>query len=151
MPRKPAGAWKGDLPALELECMKVLWEGAAELSVRDVRERLLPSRALAYTTVLTLLDRLARKGAATRRKFGRAHLYLASYSRAAARERAVARLLDNYFGGSRDLLLDHLGPAARPATGGAPPVPARTPAEATLRRARARAAEETAALDTALL
>ena len=111
MPRKSAGAWKGDLPALELECMKVLWDGA-EMSVRDVRERLWGGRPLAYTTVLTLLDRLTRKGAASRRKVGRAHVYQAAYPRAAARERAVARLLENFFGGSQTLLLEHLGAAS---------------------------------------
>ncbi|HSC76954.1 MAG TPA: BlaI/MecI/CopY family transcriptional regulator, partial [Candidatus Acidoferrales bacterium] len=64
-----------DLPPLELECMKALW-AQGEASVREIREQLLAEgRALAYTTVETIMDRLARKGAVARRKVGRAHRY----------------------------------------------------------------------------
>lgn len=122
---------KAELPGLELECMKVFWDGSVEMSVRDVRDRLHAHRPLAYTTVMTLLDRLARKGAVSRRKLGRAHLYQAVFTRAAAREMAVARLLENFFGGSRESLLEHLSPD-------------------TLRNA-VTASEEAAELDTALL
>ena len=102
-----------DLPELELECMEVLWD-AGDLTVRGVREHLLLRRPLAYTTVLTVLDRLARKGAVTRRKSGRAHLYRAAYTLAEARQAAVGRLLQHYFGDSLDLLLQYLSaPAAR--------------------------------------
>jgi BlaI family penicillinase repressor len=107
MPRAAEGRLR-DLPELELECMKVLWE-SGELSVRAVRDRLLPRRSLAYTTILTVLDRLAHKGVVTRRKAGRAHLYQAAYSLAEARQAAVSRVLQHYFGGSRELLAQHLG------------------------------------------
>ena len=148
MPRKASGAWKGELPALELECMKVLWEGG-ELTVHGVRDRLQARRPLAYTTVLTLLGRLARRGAVSRRKTGRAHLYRAVYTRSAAREVALARLLEDYFGGSRDLLRQHLAPA------GAAPVPEREVAGQTLdpalEPAMAAPAEASTALDPTLL
>ena len=107
MSRKPGTGRRRDLPELELECMNVLWDNGS-LTVRDIREGLLPRRALAYTTVLTVLDRLARKGIVSRRKSSRAHVYDAVYTQAAAREAALARLLEHYFGGSRDLLLAHL-------------------------------------------
>lgn len=111
MPRKAGTAPRGNLPELELECLKALWD-EGELSVREVRDRLLPRRPLAYTTVLTVLDRLAQKGAVTRRKSGRAHRYQAAVSRTVARDAALARLLEHYFGGSRELLLEHLRPGA---------------------------------------
>lgn len=58
--------------------MQVLWRGG-ELSVRDVQGQL--SRAVAYTTVMTTLDRLFKKGFATRRRDGRAFLYTPAYQR----------------------------------------------------------------------
>ena len=112
----PAG--RVELPALELECMKVLWDGG-EFSVRDVRQHLLPRRTLAYTTVLTLLDRLSRKGVVTRRKQGRAHLYQAVWPRAEARRLAVGKLLENYFGGSQERLMEYLQPKAMAAAAAA--------------------------------
>lgn len=96
-----------EIPALELECLKVLWE-AGDLTVHGVRQRLYARRPLAYTTVMTVLDRLARKGAVSRRKVGRAHVYHSEYSQAAARDHALNRLLEHYFGGSRQQLLAHL-------------------------------------------
>lgn len=110
MARRAARGWRGDLPQLELECMQALWANG-DLTVREVRAQLQPHRPLAYTTILTVLGRLAEKGAVTRRKSGRAHLYHALYSQAAARQRAVSRLLEQYFGGSRELLLEHLAVA----------------------------------------
>lgn len=122
MARKGGTGGGRDLPELELECIKVLWDNGA-LTVRGVRERLLLRRPLAYTTVLTVLDRLARKGVVSRRKSGRAHLYDAVYTQVAAREAALGRLLEHYFGGSHELLLEHLTPrltAAAAATVAAP-------------------------------
>jgi predicted transcriptional regulator len=102
------------LPDLELECMKALWR-SGDLTVRAVHEQLKAYRPLAYTTVLTVLDRLAQKGVVTRRKSGRAHLYHPLFTLADARKRAVNRVLEHYFDGSRQLLLEHLASAAPPA------------------------------------
>jgi predicted transcriptional regulator len=55
--------------------MRVLWT-ASELAVRDVQARL--ERTVAYTTVMTTLDRLFKKGFVTRRLEGRAFLYTAA-------------------------------------------------------------------------
>ncbi len=95
------------LPPLELEVMKTLWQ-LGESTVRDVQRELGRRRPLAYTTVMTLLDRLARKGAATRRKQGRAHVYTPVLSRDAALELALDRLTGDFFEGSRQRLLGHL-------------------------------------------
>ena len=54
-------------PPLELECLSVLWR-LGESSVRTVQEALAASRPLAYTTVMTMLERLARKQLVSRRK-----------------------------------------------------------------------------------
>ncbi len=94
-------------PPLELECLKTLWV-LGEASVAQVREAMLPRRSLAYTTVMTVLDRLARKGAAGRRKSGRAFLYAPVLSREALRRLAVDELIASLFGGSEEELLSYL-------------------------------------------
>jgi len=52
-------------PPLELECLKALW-GIGEGTVRDVRHVMVGNRNLAYTTVMTVLDRLEKRGLLTR-------------------------------------------------------------------------------------
>jgi len=66
---------------LEHAVMDVLWVRGAPTSVRDVHEDL-SERGLAYTTVMTVLDRLAKKGVVVRQLDGRAWLYLPAKSRA---------------------------------------------------------------------
>src|SRR5258708_18643425 len=70
--------------------MDVLWEAAEPLSVREV-SALLTDRDLAHTTVMTVLDRLAKKGFARRERDGRAWRYRA----AATREAYVTELMLN--------------------------------------------------------
>mgnify|MGYP003759364305 FL=1 len=65
---------------LEQHVMAVLWRAGASLSVRDVYERLHYARDVAYTTVLTVLDRLAKKGTVERTLDGRAWLYRSTKS-----------------------------------------------------------------------
>ncbi len=50
-----------DLAPLELECLSVLWP-SGESSVREIHRALAASRPRAYTTVLTIMDRLEQKG-----------------------------------------------------------------------------------------
>jgi BlaI family penicillinase repressor len=94
-------------PPLELECLKVLWT-LGEGNVKDVRQGLLRDRSLAYTTVMTVLDRLARKGGVTRRKVGRSFVYVPQLSRDALCRMAVRDLVDCFFSGSEDALLRYL-------------------------------------------
>jgi predicted transcriptional regulator len=58
--------------------MTILWRGG-EFSVRDVHARL--ARPIAYTTVMTTLDRLYKKGVVSRRRERRAFLYTAAQTR----------------------------------------------------------------------
>ena len=94
-------------PPLELLCLHALWS-RGEGSVKDVRESVAPSRALAYTTVMMVLDRLARRGIVTRRKAGRAFVYAPAVSRDAMRRLALQEFLDSYFDSSPRLLLQFL-------------------------------------------
>jgi predicted transcriptional regulator len=71
-----------DIPAAELEVLSALWRLGTG-TVRDVLERLRQEgRELAYTTVLTLMGRLERKGYVARsRKDSPAHVYRPRISR----------------------------------------------------------------------
>ena len=76
------------LGELERAIMDVLWESDTQLTVRQVGSRL-TDRDLAHTTVMTVLDRLAKKGFARRERDGRAW----RYRPAATREAYVAELM----------------------------------------------------------
>lgn len=101
-----------DLSPLELDCMNVLWP-LGEASVREIRQALAPTRPRAYTTIMTILDRLARKGVASRRKAGKAWVYRASLSAGEARRHAVAQVVAAFFDGSSEALLAHLAASAQ--------------------------------------
>lgn len=106
------------LGPLEVAVMNIVWQ-RGESTVRDVVDLLM--RPLAYTTVMTTLDRLYKKGLLTRRKSERAFLYTPRLSREAweqeragefvaglltARESLVSCLVDAV--GHDERLLDEL-------------------------------------------
>jgi BlaI family transcriptional regulator, penicillinase repressor len=66
---------------LEREVMTQLWDAGEPLTVRQVHERLSRQRDLAYTTVMTVLDRLAKKGVVTQQKADRAYKYVPAQTR----------------------------------------------------------------------
>ena len=84
-------------------CLNALW-ALGEANVSDVRRVLVNSRPLAYTTVMTLLERLARKGTVTRRKVGRAFYYSPAVSQEALRRAALRNFIDCFFEGSAENL-----------------------------------------------
>jgi BlaI family penicillinase repressor len=100
--RKP-GPPRDIPPPLEMLCLKALWS-RGEGNVNDVREAVAESKALAYTTVMTLLERLAKKNVVSRRKVGRAFVYSPAISRDAMRRLALKEFLDCYFDGSEQKL-----------------------------------------------
>ncbi len=85
-----------ELGPLEERVLDLLWRSRSERSVREVQEEL--QGGLAYTTVMTTLDRLFKKGLLERRRDGLAYLYAARVSRAAFAagllRRALGRILD---------------------------------------------------------
>ncbi len=106
------------LTPLELVIMKSLWRRRSGL-VKEVQPDLLPDRKLAYTTVMTVMDRLFKKGILRRTKKSRAHVYEPVYSEAAVRADAVSSLIDNFFDGSEARLNAYLS-----GNGEQPPPPA---------------------------
>ena len=100
-----------DLAPLELDCMNTLWP-IGEGTVREIRDLLAARRPRAYTTIMTIMDRLARKGVVERKKTGRAYVYRPRLSAEDARAQALGQVLDSFFGGSKEALLAQLGNGA---------------------------------------
>ena len=67
-------------PPLELLCLRALWT-LREGNVKQVQTLVSQSRPLAYTTIMTVLERLVRKGRLRRHKAGRAFVYSPEASR----------------------------------------------------------------------
>jgi predicted transcriptional regulator len=68
---------------LEAAVMDLLWSAGRPLVVRDVVELMQPDRSPAYTTVMTVMDNLHRKGWLSRDRDGRAWRYEPALSRQA--------------------------------------------------------------------
>jgi predicted transcriptional regulator len=108
------GLFKDRAPApqplgpLEVTVMEILW-ARGESNVRDVVDRL--ERPLAYTTVMTTLDRLFKKGLLARRKSDRAFIYAPSLSRDAWEHKRAGDFVAGFLSvaePSRDLLISCL-------------------------------------------
>jgi len=97
-----------ELAPLELACMNALWP-LGEATVREIRDRLAAHRPRAYTTIMTIMDRLAHKGVVSRKKVGRAYSYVPNLTLEQARSRAVSQVVEGFFDGSIDALSEHLG------------------------------------------
>jgi len=110
--RRPAKS-KGLPPPLELTCLRALWR-LGEGTVHDVRKAVSKERILAYTTVMTLLGRLEKRGFVKRRKPGRSYIYRPKLSRDTLRDHALKQLTDDFFDGSPEALLNFLRQVREP-------------------------------------
>jgi predicted transcriptional regulator len=107
-PHPSAGEPQPPLGHLEIAVMEILWE-QGEANVHDVVQRL--GRPLAYTTVMTTLDRLYKKGLLNRRKFERAFLYVPRLSRREFEHKRAGSFVAGFFAGpqpSGELLISCL-------------------------------------------
>lgn len=78
---------------LEAAVMDVLWRATSPQSVRDVLTEIGRQRRLAYTTVMTVLDNLHRKGWVSRELHGRAYRYRPVDTKEEAAARVLRELL----------------------------------------------------------
>lgn len=100
-----------DLGDLERAVMEVLWAAGEPVAVRGVHEAL-EGRKLAYTTVMTVLDRLAKKGLAARQRDGRAWQYVAASTKEQLTASALHQTLHSLDGTDRRAaMLQFLGTA----------------------------------------
>ena len=95
------------LTPLELDIMKAVWKHPP-VTVRDVQAEIRPARNLAYTTVMTIMDRLHQKGFLTRQLQARTHMYSPAIAYGQVRDEAVKTLVNSFFDGSETGLLEFL-------------------------------------------
>src|SRR5687767_9604980 len=91
----------------ELAIMKIVWR-TNEATVRDVHAALNETRAVAYTTVMTLMRILEGKGYLTKATNEKAHVYRPAKPRQQVIGGMVRDFLDRVFDGASDALLVHL-------------------------------------------
>jgi predicted transcriptional regulator len=92
----------GDLEAVVMDRM---WDRGGETMVREVLEDLQSQREIAYTTVMSTMDNLHRKGWLSRKRQGKAFLYWPSLTREEYSARLMRDALDG--GGNPSLVLSH--------------------------------------------
>ena len=104
---KKSKTTKDQLGTLEAEIMNIVWQ-KGEISVQDVRTSLEPNRKLAYTTVMTVMSRLAEKGLLKRTKVGRAYYYSASASQKKLASSMMQSLVSRLYSGAAGSAIAHL-------------------------------------------
>jgi predicted transcriptional regulator len=90
------------LTPLELDIMKAVWHHPP-ITVREVQDAIRPSRQLAYTTVMTIMDRLYHKGFLRRTLQARTHHYESAIDYTHVRDQAVETLVRSFFGSKEKL------------------------------------------------
>ncbi len=91
----------------ELAIMQAVWR-TGEASVREVHQQLLAERPVAYTTVMTMMNVLERKGHLRRRPQGRSFRYRPTRPQRQVIGSMVREFVKRVFGGSAEPLLVHL-------------------------------------------
>lgn len=87
--------------------MNIVWR-QGETTVQAVKEALETTRPLAYTTVMTVMSRLADKGFLKRRKEGRAYLYMAASSQENLAGSMLRSLVQRLYDGAASQAIAHL-------------------------------------------
>jgi BlaI family penicillinase repressor len=83
----------------ELQIMRIVWQ-RGDTTVRDVYEEMRKRRRIAYTTVMTMMNVLERKGRLMKRKSGRAFCYAPVSSRDQVLQEMLIEFVDRVFEGS---------------------------------------------------
>jgi predicted transcriptional regulator len=98
---------KDTLTDQELQIMKVVWD-LGQATVREVYEKLLERRAIAYTTVMTMMNILEQKGQLKREQADRAYVYRPSQPKQAVVREMVRDFVNRVFDGAAEPLVVHL-------------------------------------------
>ncbi len=95
------------LGELEEEVLSVVWE-KGQATVQDVKEALEPRRPLAYTTVMTVMSRLANKGLLKQKKVGRGYVYSPKASQEKLAGSMLQSLIQRFYSGAATKAIAHL-------------------------------------------
>ena len=100
-------AAKKELPPLsdaQMEIMQCVW-GLGQATVTDVWQRLKSDRKIARNTVLTVMDRLAKRGWLTKQPLANTHIFKPTVPKKKVLGNVVQKLVDTTFSGSADRLV----------------------------------------------
>lgn len=92
---------------LEADVMSAVWE-KGEATVQDVKDALEAKRPLAYTTVMTVMTRLAEKGLLNRHKVGRAYVYTPASTQEKMAGSMLRSLVGRLYDGAAGKAIAHL-------------------------------------------
>jgi predicted transcriptional regulator len=91
----------------EMEVLHHVWD-LGEATVADVRERVLDEREVAYTTIMTVMKKLADKGYLQYHKEGRTYVYAPAQEPNKVQHSLLRRLMESVFEGSPMALVQTL-------------------------------------------
>ena len=92
---------------LEMQVLSVLWE-RGPATVRDVLDAMPDGKKRAYTTILSVMQVMEKKGFVSHTQEGNAHVYSARVSREKVTAPLLRTLVRDVFGGSPAAALQHL-------------------------------------------
>jgi BlaI family penicillinase repressor len=96
-----------DLGQLQRAVMEAVWQ-LGEASVHQVRDRLCRKRELAYTTILTAMQKLEKAGWLKHRAEGKSYVYLPTRTREEAGAKSALKFIKRVFDGDAVLMFQHL-------------------------------------------
>ena len=96
-----------DLGKLQRAVLEIVWK-LGEANVHQVRQKLSQRKKLAYTTVLTALQKLEKAGWLRHRAEGKSYIYTPIRSRDEAGAKSVRKFLKRVFDGDSVLMFQHL-------------------------------------------
>lgn len=100
---------RGDLTPVQHEIMSLVWDAGADgLSVAAIWQAIAGRRDVARTTVLSLVDRLEKRGWLARRPTADGLRYTAAVDRATTKSRLATDFVTGFFGGSSVQLVQSL-------------------------------------------
>ena len=102
-----AGRSIDQLGELQQSVMRVVWE-LGEATVQQVRERLERKKPPAYTTVLSVMQKLEKAGWLCHKSAGRQYVYMPKQTIRQAGSKSLSRFIDRVFQGDPLLLFQHL-------------------------------------------
>lgn len=102
-----SGKLLDDLGQLQRAVIEVVWE-LGEANVHQVRERIGRKKKLAYTTILTAMQKLEKAGWLRHRAEGKVYVYTPTRTREEAGGKSVRKFMERIFDGDALLMFQHL-------------------------------------------
>ena len=96
-----------ELGELQRQVLETVWR-LGRATVHQVRDRLAADRDLAYTTILTAMQKLEKAGLLKHERQGKTYIYLPTQTRSKVGAQSVRKFVTNVFNGDALLMFQHL-------------------------------------------